>query len=112
MSIQIQKRNRNIKLAATAGAVLFGAGYLILTTFPHLKTSIYNTLTGTKTDKDEDEEADNQPIELREETSREKDIESSIQIVNGEESIVNIEKWSDENLKSWLSEVSTNSCKR
>lgn len=111
MSLQLKasNRNRNIKLAATAGAVIIGASYIILSTFPHLKSTIYNTLLGSNK-PDVKGNDDNEPIELNEESESEYEDSDSEDLSNttepfNEESIVNVEKWSDENLKSWLSEV-------
>ncbi|CAH2352357.1 hypothetical protein CLIB1423_06S04588 [[Candida] railenensis] len=113
MSLQLKasNRNRNIKLAATAGAVIIGASYIILSTFPHLKSTIYNTLLGSKKPEVKGND-DNEPIELNEESASEyedsdsdsEDLSNNTEPLN-DESIVNVEKWSDENLKSWLSEV-------
>ncbi|CAK7916101.1 hypothetical protein CAAN1_22S00188 [[Candida] anglica] len=118
MSIQLKStRNRKIKLAASAGAVLVGVTYVILTTFPHLKTSIYNIFTGTESQPSND----NEPIELRDsdesnyeesdydseseaEVRPEVEVEASNGSIDVSESLVNVEKWSDDNLKSWLSE--------
>lgn len=111
MSLQLKtnSRNRNIKLAASVGAVIIGAGYIVLTTFPHLKSTICSTLLGSKK-PDVKGTDDNEPIELYEDSESEyedsdsEDAADTTEALN-EESIVNVEKWSDENLKSWLSEV-------
>lgn len=125
MALQLNQTNRgrNLRLAVGTGAVILGTSYLILNTFPHLKTSIYNYITNTKSD-DEDiqDEEDNEPIELTRSTENLKNnqtISSSSSSSNisstssdklshtiPDESIVDISKWSDDNLKSWLNEVS------
>lgn len=103
MSLQLKgsTRNRNIKLSATAGALIIGAGYIIFKTFPHLKTTLYNTLTGARVESELDAD-DNEPIELND-----SNFGSSHDEFISDESLVNVEEWSDDNLKSWLSEVRT-----
>lgn len=103
MSLQLKgsTRNRNIKLSATAGALIIGAGYIIFKTFPHLKTTLYNTLTGARVESELDAD-DNEPIELND-----SNLDSSHDDFISDESLVNVEEWSDDNLKSWLSEVRT-----
>lgn len=103
MSLQLKgsTRNRNIKLSATAGALIIGAGYIIFKTFPHLKTTLYNTLTGARVESELDAD-DNEPIELND-----SNFGSSHDDFISDESLVNVEEWSDDNLKSWLSEVRT-----
>lgn len=103
MSLQLKgnTRNRNIRLPATAGALIVGASYIIFKTFPHLKTTLYNTLTGGLVESELDVD-DNEPIELNDSNS-----DSTHNDHIGDESLVNVEDWSDDNLKSWLSEVRT-----
>ncbi|KAL7666696.1 hypothetical protein ABC855_g355 [[Candida] zeylanoides] len=72
--------------------------YIIFKTFPHLKTTLYNTLTGGSVESELDVD-DNEPIELNDSNS-----DSTHNDHIGDESLVNVEDWSDDNLKSWLSE--------
>ncbi|KAK7679838.1 hypothetical protein QCA50_017165 [Cerrena zonata] len=104
MALQLNKsaRGRNLKVAAGTGAVVLGAGYLLISTFPHLKTSIYNYLTNTQ----EEASDDNEPIELsRSDVQQaEKEEEALSQTVVGDSSLVDINEWSQDNLKHWLSQ--------
>ncbi|CAK9437885.1 uncharacterized protein LODBEIA_P22630 [Lodderomyces beijingensis] len=78
MSLRLKKSNyaSNLKVGLTAGIVVVVGAGLILNTFPHLKTSIYNYVTGGEdTSEDEDEK------ELQE---RPVVIESDYQVVNGD----------------------------
>lgn len=101
MAVQLKSSRSKFKITATAGAVIVGS-YIVLKTFPHLTDSIYNYLTGSG-----EVEEDNEPIELEEEAE---DQQSRVQATVGEssdESQVEISKWSDNRLKSWLKDVST-----
>lgn len=106
MALQLNKsaRGRNLKVAAGAGAVVLGAGYLLLSTFPHLKTSIYNYVTNTQ----EEASDDNEPIELSRsdvQQAEKEEEEALSQTVVGDSSLVDINEWSQDNLKHWLSQV-------
>ncbi|RLV89271.1 hypothetical protein JA1_005236 [Spathaspora sp. JA1] len=110
MSIQLKKagkQNKNLKFGLAAGAVVLGAGYLILNTFPHLKSRLWSCISGDKKEELEEnveqdqEEPSNEPIELH---------ESQVDLSDSkfhEQSYVDIAEWSDDNLKSWLSQRST-----
>lgn len=105
-----QKSARNWRIAVGTGAVAVGAAFVILQTFPHLKTSFYNLVTGSDDSTNEKDE-DNEPIEVKKrgesvnDSKDEKALQASSQSLN-EESLVDIGEWSEDNLKSWLSEVS------
>lgn len=99
MAVQLKTSRSKFKVTATVGAVIVGS-YIVLKTFPHLKDSIYNYLTGSGEIED-----DNEPIELKEEA---KDQQSNIETKITESSTDSevVAKWSDNKLKSWLREVS------
>lgn len=100
MAVQLKSSRSKFKITATAGAVIVGS-YIVLKTFPHLKDSIYNYLTGSG-----EVEEDNEPIELKEEAQNQQSrVETKIGESNNE-SQVEISKWSDNSLKSWLKDVS------
>ncbi len=102
MAVQLKSSRSKFKITATAGAVIVGS-YILLKTFPHLTDSIYNYLTGSR-----EVEEDNEPIELEEGAENK---QSKVETTVGEsskekESQVEISKWSDNSLKSWLKNVS------
>ncbi|KAK6455733.1 uncharacterized protein RJT20DRAFT_49586 [Scheffersomyces xylosifermentans] len=113
MSLQFKKKSntgRNLRVAAASSAVVVGVSYIVLNTFPHLKTSIYNYLTGTQDDDEEDlsvhkseTKEDNEPIELKAQDSQEL-FNSSATLQD--ESLVDVAEWSNANLKSWLGQKS------
>lgn len=90
MSVQFKKPTNFKKIGATT-ALVIGASVVILKTFPHLKSYIYG-----KTEEIED----NEPIELNEE---EQQVDASKNIA--EESIVDINEMSTDDLKDWLKKV-------
>lgn len=94
MSLQLKKSNR-IRNIGISSAVIIGASFVVLKTFPHLKTSFYQFVTGSK---DEPKDDANEPIELNSEESDEpRDI--------ADESMINVNEMSNEDLKSWLKKV-------
>lgn len=95
MSLKLTKKSNKLRNFGIGGAIVIGTSLIVLNTFPHLKTSILNYIKGG-----EDEEVDNEPIELNEDQSK---IETPRDIA--EESMVDVNQWSDDNLKSWLLEV-------
>ncbi|EGW31370.1 uncharacterized protein SPAPADRAFT_67437 [Spathaspora passalidarum NRRL Y-27907] len=106
MSLQLKKpvnKAKNLKFSLAAGAVILGTGYLVLNTFPHLKTSIWNYITGERQQEREvqeeeiEEEQSNEPIELHE-----SQVDLSASKLH-DQSYVDIAEWSNDNLKSWLS---------
>ncbi|KAG7666210.1 uncharacterized protein J8A68_000255 [[Candida] subhashii] len=112
MSLQFKKSNkaRNLKLGLTAGVIVIASSYLVLNTFPHLKTSLYNYISGTKSEEEEEEEKvegtnkDNEPIELNESG----ELPNGMMTQSIEQSYVNVAEWSDDNLKSYLIEKEVN----
>lgn len=99
MAVQLKSSRSRFKVTAAAGAVIIGS-YIVLKTFPHLKDSIYNYLTGSGEIED-----DNKPIELNEEAeSQQADIETKITEPDNDAEVV--ANWSDNTLKSWLRDVS------
>ncbi|CAH6721484.1 hypothetical protein CLIB1444_06S03246 [[Candida] jaroonii] len=95
MSLNLTKKSNKLRNFGIGGAIVIGTSLIVLNTFPHLKTSILNYIKGG-----EDEEVDNEPIELNEEQTIS---EPSRDIA--EESMIDVNEWSNDNLKSWLSEV-------
>lgn len=111
MAVQLnQKSTRNWRLAVGTGAIVVGAAFVVLQTFPHLKTSFYNLLT-TSEEPNIDNNDDNEPVEVKKhdespsDPENEKELQVSSHSLN-EESLVDIGAWSEDNLKSWLNEVS------
>lgn len=127
MSLQF-KKPRNWKGPVVSSAVVLGATYLILKSFPHLQDSIYNFITGYR---ELDDEKDGTVMDARiaevdelrrkakhtaESTSSTDNTSSvgpndtspiggSIVDLQGV-SVGDIEEWSNETLKSYLKEVS------
>ena len=87
-----------MKFALTSGAIIVGGVFLILKSYPHVKAALFSKSSTTEGESD-----DSTPVELnKEETETEVVVE-----LNLEESLVNIELWSEDDLKKWLSEVCT-----
>ncbi|KAK6201171.1 uncharacterized protein RJT21DRAFT_33096 [Scheffersomyces amazonensis] len=128
MSLQFKppsNRNRNLKYIGLGGLALIGSSYLILSTFPHLKTSIYNYINGISGEVEEDNQeerekeqeenesphkskksakfsTENEPIELHDSTDSLRNSKKLYESLD--QSIVDINEWSNDNLKSWLQE--------
>lgn len=100
MALQLKKRNFKLSTAAT-GALVLGAGFIIIKTFPHLKLTISTCLFGTK--KGDGADDDNKPIEVIDRENAHDD--DTLSYPASAESMVEIQEWSDENLKSFLLEV-------
>ncbi|KAI5959644.1 uncharacterized protein KGF55_005288 [Candida pseudojiufengensis] len=111
MSLKLNRNNKSryIKTGLISGAVILGTGYVILKTFPHLKTSIYNYVTGNETstsEEEEIEEIENKSVIIE---SKHKNLKSG-QIVNKFEpekifdsnELNSSEKWSIQEIKEWL----------
>lgn len=92
-------RSRNLKL--TSGAVVIGTAFLLFKTYPHIKNSIFGFLGCEK----ELPREDNEPIELKED---EEDKEEEEFDNLAESSLVDVGSWTDDNLKSWLTQVCNN----
>lgn len=101
MSLKNPNRTRALKVTAASTAVVVGVTYLVLKSFPHIKTSLYNYVTGTKDDADDEaeDEEDHKPIELKQSKLEESDY------LNGS-SLVDVQEWTEENLRSFLISVS------
>lgn len=103
MSSKLKQVNRaqKLKLAVASGAVVIGAAYLILKSFPHIRTSIYDYISGDSHDDDEEEGVEDNPAEFSEQIAEDTSI-----LALGELSVFDVGQWSDDNLKSWLHSVS------
>lgn len=99
MAVQLKSSRSKFKITATTGAVIVGS-YIVLKTFPHLKDSIYNYLTGSG-----EIEEDNEPIELEEDADNQQSRVNTTVGQPNNESQTEISKWSDNELKSWLKDV-------
>lgn len=84
MSLQLKKRNIKLSTVAITGAAVVAAGVILVNTFPHIKASVLSVFGSGKLKKADDDSAE-----------------------AGEESLVDVAEWSDENLKSFLQEVRT-----
>ncbi|KAF7999162.1 hypothetical protein HF325_006694 [Metschnikowia pulcherrima] len=100
MALQLKKNKFRLSTAAT-GALVLGAGYIILKTFPHLKTSLLSRLYGDTTE----EEDENEIVQLNEdeEIATEETTES---LILEKKIPADTLKWSDATLRSYLTEVS------
>ena len=98
MALQLKKRNFKLS-SATTGALLIGAGLILIKTFPHIKSTIESAVFGQKNVYVEEDE--NKPVEVNDTIRSE--LETSHPALN--ESAVEVSKWSDESLKSYLFEV-------
>lgn len=103
MSLQLKKKNYKFT-TATTGALIIGAGFIVFKTFPHLKSALYSALGASATENNI--EGDNTPIEI---TNNDEVSSEALEASVVDESIVDITSWSDDNLKSYLVEVSINS---
>lgn len=101
MALQLKRRNYKLTTAAT-GALLIGAGFMVFKTFPHLTSALCSAFGSSKSEPEED----NTPIEITE--IDEHNASSTLEKSYMDESLVDIANWSDDNLKSYLVEVSTN----
>lgn len=101
MALQLKKRNYKFHLAAT-GALVLGAGFLLVKTYPHLMSCF--------TTKGKEEEDDNTPVELQAETKDDEN-NSTLESQSADVSLVDVAEWSDENLRSFLLEVSIHQLK-
>ncbi|KAM9911405.1 hypothetical protein OXX69_003549 [Metschnikowia pulcherrima] len=101
MALQLKRNKFRLSTAAT-GALVLGAGYIILKTFPHLKTSLLSRLYGETTE----EEDENEIVQLNEdeEIATEETTES---LILEKKIPADTSKWSDATLRSYLAEVST-----
>ncbi|KAG2730881.1 hypothetical protein G9P44_006030 [Scheffersomyces stipitis] len=116
MSLQFKRNNntaRNLKVATFSGIIVVGASYLVLNTFPHLKTSIYDYLTGTQSEEESDAKSnkeerkeDYEPIELERKSVNKERIQNG-QPSLSDKSQVDVASWSDAKLTKWLGDVST-----
>lgn len=97
MALQFKKGNRNMKFALTSGAIIVGGVFLILKSYPHVKAALFSKGTSTTVS----EADDSTPVELNKEDSEDEVVPELI--LN--ESLVNIELMSEDELKKWLSEV-------
>lgn len=84
MSLQLKKKNIKLSTVAITGAAVVAAGVILVKTFPHIKASVLCAFGCGKLRKEDEDSAD-----------------------AGEESLVDVSEWSDENLKSFLQEVRT-----
>lgn len=75
MSLRLNKRNLKLSTVAIAGAAVVAAGFVLITTFPHVKTSFLSVL-GLRKDH-----------------------------VPADKPVVDLSEWTDEELKSFLQEV-------
>lgn len=71
-----------------------GGLYLILKSYPHVKAALFS--------KSEEPEADDSTLV---ELNKEEVDSEAVTLLNLDESLVNIDLWSEEDLKKWLSEV-------
>lgn len=112
MALQLKtSRGRPFRLIASSSAIIIGVSFIILRTFPHLKTSLYDYLT-KKQDilKDFNEEKTVSAAQENEEEVEKVEFDGEINhnsIVSStpEESLVDISKLSDPNIKKWLNQV-------
>lgn len=100
MALQLKKRNYKFPIFAT-GALVFGAGLLIVKTYPHLLTLIPSFGTRQASENKED----NSPVEVEGNDDCEDPTVSTANLVAGD-SLVDIAEWTDDNLRSFLMEVS------
>ncbi|KAG7191566.1 uncharacterized protein KQ657_002958 [Scheffersomyces spartinae] len=100
MALQFKKGNRNMKFALTSGAIIVGGVFLILKSYPHVKAALFSKGTSTTVS----EADDSTPVELNKEDSEDEVVPELI--LN--ESLVNIELMSEDELKKWLSEKEIN----
>lgn len=105
MSTQLRRNQRRIGIGAISlGTVVIG-GYLIVKTFPHLKNSICRYFSCSS-----DKEEDNEPIEIDDEAHNEGIEEPSDSVKEFEagsyDETIDVSSWSEDNLKSFLREVS------
>lgn len=102
MALQLKNRTRrNWRLPLTTGAVVLGIGLLAFKTFPHLKDSLSQYLTGENTTED-----DNEPIEVEHVDRKESEAQTSSSSKPGDSEHSDVSQWTETELKGWLHEVS------
>lgn len=110
MALQLKtNRGRPFKVIASSSAVIIGVSFIILQTFPHLKTSIFDYLyrkPDILKDLNDEESVPDQEEEEQETIEFDEEInQNSIVSSTPEESLVDISKLSDPNIKQWLNQV-------
>lgn len=101
MALQLKKRNFKVPIL-TAGALVVGAGFLLVKTYPHLLTFL------PCCSQEKESKEDNSPVEIEDH----KDEDGPINKFVSDESLVDVTEWSDDNLRSFLMEVSIQYAKR
>lgn len=99
MALNLKKRSFKLSPALT-GAIILGAGVLAIKTFPHFKASIKSLFRTPGEKEDEDDNAPVEVVESQQEILDESEARSISEIKS-----VEIAEWSDENLRSYLTEV-------
>lgn len=98
MALQLKKNKFRLSTAAT-GALVLGAGILIIKTFPHLKASLLSRFSAEKTE----EEDGNDVVQLNEEKEiAPEDLTESLVLEN--KIPADPSKWCDTTLKNYLKE--------
>ncbi|ODQ82051.1 hypothetical protein BABINDRAFT_160256 [Babjeviella inositovora NRRL Y-12698] len=101
-------KNRRYKYAAGAAAVVVGAGFLLLNTFPHLRQNFFGLLSNPKSNPKDTkyqkpaksgEEEDN---ELADEAHDEEEAAHSRSVTSYTAPQGEVEQWSHTELKEWL----------
>ena len=102
MALQLKGRTRrNWRLPLTTGAVVLGIGLLAFKTFPHLKDSLSQYLTGEDTTEDDNEPIEVEPVDRKESEAQ---TPTSSSLKDTEHS--DVSQWNENEMKGWLHEVS------
>ncbi|KAI5953237.1 hypothetical protein KGF54_002608 [Candida jiufengensis] len=114
MSLKLKNKSntsRYIKTGLISGAVIISTSYLALKTFPHLKTSIYNYITGEDSQTEEElEEIEKQQVVIE---SKRNDPHNKNKIIDKFQSqqafddngLNDSNTWSIKEIKDWLIKV-------
>lgn len=105
MALQLKKRNYKVPIL-TAGALVLGAGFLLVKTYPHLISFFpYCSQASGGT------EEDNSPVEV-DDDKEENERTGSTEKLAADDSLIDVAEWSDDNLRSFLMEVSIHYAER
>lgn len=100
MSLKLARKPPNkLKTTAITSAILIGTAYIVLQTFPHLKTSLSEYFYPTKND-DEPEITEEESIEVQ------AIVTESVVDIKQVKLNQSLSEWSNDDLKSWLIQVS------
>lgn len=123
------RKTSKLKVTALSGAVLIGTAYLVLQSYPHIRKSLYQYISGTTSvdsldeveDEVEDGGAEETDSDLGERTTTSSARDSGAHGDGVAVDTAELQQWSNTNLRLWLKNVSglyngnsfnTNTCRK